>query len=138
INIGRQGEIKEVSPGFARNYLIPQSLAMEATVQNLRVWEKGKSRFEKLREEEIGVARKNASKMEVTEFFAKVKIGRNGKIFGSITTANLVKIFNDSGFKVSKHDILLSYDIKELGSYKITVRFHPEVVREIKLSVISD
>jgi large subunit ribosomal protein L9 len=138
INVGRQGEVKEVSAGFARNYLIPQSLVMEATTQNLKVWEKEKIRVEKFREKVVNVARENASKMEAVEFSAKVKLGKNGKIFGSITTASLVKIFNDSGFKVNKHDILLSDDIKELGSYEVSIRFHPEVVGKIKFLVVSE
>jgi large subunit ribosomal protein L9 len=138
INVGRQGEVREVSAGFARNYLIPQSLVMEATTRNLKVWEKEKTRLEKLREKVVNVARKNALRMESIEFSAKVKLGKNGKIFGSITTASLVKVFNDSGFKVNKHDILLSDDIKELGSYEVSVRFHPEVVGKIRFSVVSE
>jgi large subunit ribosomal protein L9 len=138
INVGRQGEVREVSAGFARNYLIPQSLVMEATTQNLKMWEKEKTKLEKLREKIVNVARKNASEMEAIEFSVKVKMGKNGKIFGSITTASLVRVFNDGGFEVNKHDILLSDDIKELGNYEVNIRFHPEVVRKIRFSVVSE
>ncbi|MDR3256779.1 MAG: 50S ribosomal protein L9 [Endomicrobium sp.] len=137
-NVGRQGEIKEVSSGFARNYLVPQSLAMDANVRNLKIWEREKVRLEKQREEVIHVAKEVASKMESAEFVAKVKIGENGKIFGSITTASLAKIFKDNDFEVNKRDILLSDNIKELGNYEINVRLHPEIIAKIKLSVISE
>jgi large subunit ribosomal protein L9 len=136
--VGRQGEIKEVSAGFARNYLIPQSLVMEANNLNLKIWERERGRLEKHREEIINFAKEIASRMETSKFVAKVEIGENGKIFGSITTANLAKIFEDNGFKVNKRDILLLNNIKEIGDHEINVRLHPEVVAKIKLSVINE
>jgi len=137
-NVGRQGEVKEVSPGFARNYLVPQNLAMEATAQNLKIWEREKVKLEKQREEIINAAKETAAKISAEEFSVKVKIGENGKVFGSVTTANLAKIFEDKGFKVNKRDILLSDNIKETGNYEINVRLHPEVTAKIKLSVIGE
>ncbi|MDR2665964.1 MAG: 50S ribosomal protein L9 [Endomicrobium sp.] len=137
-NVGRQGEIKNVAAGFARNYLVPKSLAMEANTRNLKIWERERVKLEKQREELIDKARKFASKMETSKFVAKVKIGGNGKIFGSITTLNLVKIFKNNGFEIKKHDIFLSNSIKEIGDYEISVRLHPEVIAKTKLSVISE
>ncbi|MDR2436774.1 MAG: 50S ribosomal protein L9 [Endomicrobium sp.] len=137
-NVGRQGEVKEVSPGFARNYLVPQNLVMEATSANLKIWEREKVKLEKQREEVIVAAKAVASKIEETEFIAKVKIGENGKIFGSVTPANLSKIFEAKGFEVNKRDILLSNNIKEVGNYEINVRLHPEVVVKARLAVRSE
>jgi len=137
-NVGRQGEIKEVSAGFARNYLVPQGLVMEATPQNLKIWEREKTKLEKQREEIIAVAKETSEKLSADEFATKVKIGENGKIFGSVTTANIAKILADKGFEVNKRDILLSDNIKELGNYEISIRLHPEVVAKIKLSVTSE
>ena len=137
-NVGRQGEIKDVSAGFARNYLVPQNLAMEATPQNMKVWEREKTKLEKQREEIINRAKDAASKMEASEFAVKVKVGENGKVFGSVTTSNISKLFEEQGFEVSKRDILLSDSIKELGNYEISIRLHPEVVAKIKLSVTSE
>ncbi|MDR1942101.1 MAG: 50S ribosomal protein L9 [Endomicrobium sp.] len=134
-NVGRQGEIKEVSPGFARNYLVPNNLAMEANAQNLKIWEREKIRLEKQRDEVINKAKDLASKLEAAQFVVKVKIGDNGKIFGSVTTANIAKIFEEQGFEVSKRDILLSDSIKETGDYEISVRLHPEVTAKINLNV---
>lgn len=137
-NIGRQGEVKEVSPGFARNYLVPQKLAMEAIPANLKVWERERVKLEKQREEIITAAKEIASKIETAEFIIKVKIGENGKIFGSVTPANLSKIFKEKGVEVNKRDILLSENIKELGNYEVNIRIHPEVVAKAKLAVISE
>lgn len=137
-NIGRQGEIKDVSAGFARNYLVPKKLAMEATPQNLKIWERERVKLEKQREEIIAAAKELASNLEAAEFSTKVKVGENGKVFGSVTNANIAKIIEDSGFEVNKRDILLSDSIKELGNYEISVRLHPEVTAKIKISVISE
>jgi large subunit ribosomal protein L9 len=137
-NVGRQGEVKEVSPGFARNYLVPQNLAMEATSANLKIWEREKIKLEKQRGEVIAAVKVVASKIEGTEFNVKVKVGENGKIFGSVTPANLSKIFKEEGFEVDKRDILLSDNIKEVGNYEVSVRLHPEVVVKAKLAVISE
>jgi large subunit ribosomal protein L9 len=137
-NVGRQGEVKEVSPGFARNYLVPQHLAMEATPANLKIWERERVKLEKQREEIISAAKEIASKMEAVEFIVKVKIGENGKLFGSVTPANLSKIFEEKGFEVNKRDILLSNNIKEVGNYEVNVRLHPEVVVRVKLAVVNE
>ncbi|MDR2066904.1 MAG: 50S ribosomal protein L9 [Endomicrobium sp.] len=137
-NVGRQGEIKDVACGFARNYLVPENLAMEATDRNLKIWQRERVKLEKQREEIINSAKKIASKMETVEFTIKAKIGENGKIFGSVTTASLSKLFAEQGFNVNKKDILLSDNIKELGNYEINVRLHPEVVAKVKLVVLSD
>jgi large subunit ribosomal protein L9 len=134
-NVGRQGEVKEVSPGFARNYLVPQNLVMEAIPANFKIWGRERLKLEKQREKVISSAKEIASKMEAVEFSVKVKIGENGKIFGSVTPANLSKIFKEKGFEVNKRDILLSNNIKEVGSYEINVRLHPEVVVKVKLAV---
>ncbi|MDR1194891.1 MAG: 50S ribosomal protein L9 [Endomicrobium sp.] len=137
-NVGRQGEIKDVSAGFARNYLVPQNLAMEATPQNMKVWEREKVKLEKQRDEIINKSKEIASGMEAGEFVIKVKVGENGKVFGSVTGANIARILEEKGFEVNKRDILLSDSIKELGNYEISVRLHPEVTAKIKLSVISE
>ncbi|MDR0977453.1 MAG: 50S ribosomal protein L9 [Endomicrobium sp.] len=137
-NVGRQGEVKEVSPGFARNYLIPQNFAMEASSANLKIWEREKIKFEKKRESIIAEAKTLASKIEEAEFTIKVKIGENGKIFGSITPANLSNVFKEKGIEVNKRDILLSDNIKEAGNYEINIRLHPEVVVKAKVAVIGE
>jgi large subunit ribosomal protein L9 len=137
-NVGRQGDVKEVLPGFARNYLVPKNLAMEATPANLKVWEREKIKLAKQREEVIEEAKAVASKMEEVQFSVKVKVGENGKVFGSITPANLSKIFEEKGFEVNKRDILLSGNIKEIGNYEVNVRLHPEVVVKVKLALISE
>jgi large subunit ribosomal protein L9 len=138
INIGRQGDIKEVAAGFARNFLLPKKLVMEATDHNLKIWEREKSKLEKLREETITSLKELAEKLEAVQYSIKVKIGENGKIFGSVTTATIAKALAQQGFDISKKDILLADNIKEVGEYEISLRLHPEVHAKIKVSIISE
>jgi large subunit ribosomal protein L9 len=138
INVGQQGEIKEVSSGFARNYLIPKNLVMKSNVQNIKIWEKEKIKFEKQREEIIDSAKKIAIKIEASKFIAKVKVGENGKIFGSISNTNIVDICKNAGFKIKKRDVLLSRNIKEIGNHVINVRLHPEIIAKINLFVMDE
>ena len=137
-DVGSQGEIKDIACGFARNYLVPHNLAMEATDRNLKIWQRERAKLEKQREEIINSAKKIASKMETVGFTIKAKIGENGKIFGSVTTANLSKLFAEQGFNINKKDILLSNNIKELGNYELNVRLHPKVLVKVKLAVLGD
>jgi large subunit ribosomal protein L9 len=138
-NIGRQGDIKEVAAGFARNYLLPKKLVMSATPQNLKIWEREKIKLEKVREEVIQAAKDLADKLAINEFAPiKVNVGENGRVFGSVTTAMFAKAFIDAGFDISKRDILLSNSIREIGVYEISIRLHPEVVAKAKFSIVSD
>lgn len=137
-NVGRQGEIKEVAAGFARNYLLPKKLVMEANAQNMKIWEREKTRLEKEREEIINNAKAVAEKIEKAEFSIKVKLGENGKIFGSITTAHLAKLFAEQDFVINKHDILLPAPIKEVGKFAINIRLHPEVIAKVSVDIIEE
>ena len=135
-NVGRQGEVKDVAAGFARNYLLPKKLVMQATTQNMKVWEREKIKLEKVREEIITNAKIIAEKIENTEFSIKVKLGENGKIFGSVTAANLAKLFAEKDFNINKHDILLPAPIKEIGKISVNIRLHPEVIAKVNIDVV--
>jgi large subunit ribosomal protein L9 len=137
-NVGRQGEIKEVAPGFARNFLVPRKLVMEATDANLKIWEREKVKLAKQREEIIKAAQEIAAKIEKTSFTITVKTGENGKLFGSVTSATLAKLLEDNGFKVDKHDILLAAPIKEVGAYTVDIRLHPEVIAKSKFWIVEE
>ena len=137
-NVGRQGEVKDVAAGFARNYLLPKELVMEATAQNMKIWEREKIKLEKIREEIISNAKIVAEKIENTEFSIKVKLGENGKIFGSVTVANLAKLFAEKDFNINKHDILLPAPIKEVGKISVNIRLHPEVIAKVNIDVVEE
>ena len=108
---------------------------MEATPQNLKIWEREKVKLEKQREEIIAAAKEVAEKLSKATFATKVKVGENGKIFGSITTATLSKIFAEQGFSINKHDILLPAPVKEVCKLSVNVRLHPEVIAKVEVDI---
>lgn len=137
-NVGRQGDIKDVADGFARNYLLPQKLAMEATDGNLKIWDRQKATLEAERAKIIAAAAELAQKIETTTLTIMVKTGDSGKLFGSVTGTNIARAFSDAGFTIEKHSILLPQPIKEAGAYTIDIRLHPEVIAKVKLFIVAE
>ena len=135
-NVGRQGDVREVAPGFARNYLIPRSLAMEATSQNLKLWEREKVKLEKERDKIIIAAKELADKMEKLTVTITVKVGDAGRLFGSVSNAMIANFIKENGLEVERHSILLPEPIKELGVYTVDVRIHPEVIAKVKVCIV--
>lgn len=137
-NVGRQGDIKDVADGFARNYLLPQKLAMEATDGNLKIWDRQKATLEAERAKIIAAAAELAQKIEATTLTITVKTGDSGKLFGSVTGTNIARAFSEAGFTIEKHSILLPQPIKEAGAYTVDVRLHPEVIAKVKLYIVAE
>ena len=98
LNIGRQGEIKDVADGYARNYLLPRQMALEATPANLKRWEKEKVTLEKVRLDNIEKAKVTAEQIEKLSLAITVKVGEEGKLFGSVTNADIMRVLKDNGF----------------------------------------
>ena len=137
-NVGKQGDIKDIASGYARNFLIPKKLVMEATASNLNTWERRKEKLAKEREKIIEAARELAQKMEKVSLTISVKVGENGKLFGSVTNTNIAKALEDNGFSVEKHDILLPEPLKEAGVFTVEIRLHPEVIAKAKVWVVEE
>lgn len=137
-SVGRRGDIKDVSPGYARNFLIPRKLALEATDSNMKAYEKEKAKIMKAREEEAAQARALAGNMEKHSFTITVKTGENGKLFGSVTNADVAKALTDAGFATDKHDVQLAEPIKEVGVYTVDVRLAHEVIAKVKVWIVEE
>ena len=134
--LGHPGDIVSVSPGYARNFLLPRGLAYQATPGNLQRIAAEKSRLEALENERKTAAQAIAEKLaEVSVTFA-ARVGEEGKLFGSVTTADIVHQLEAQGFKFEKRQIELNEPIKALGMYKVPVRLHADVHPEIKVWVI--
>jgi large subunit ribosomal protein L9 len=135
---GRRGDIIEVSPGHARNFLIPRKLALEANDANMKVYEREKAKIMKQREEEAGQARSLAGNMEKHSFTITVKTGENGKLFGSVTNADIAKVMTDNGYETDKHDVQLDEPIKEVGVYTVNVKLTHDVVAKVKVWIVEE
>lgn len=134
--LGHPGDIVSVSPGYARNFLLPRGLAYQATPGNLKRIAAEKSRLEALENERKAAAQAIADKLaEVSVTFA-ARVGEEGKLFGSVTTADIAHQLEAQGFKVEKRQIELNEPIKALGMYKVAIKLHADVHPEIKVWII--
>ncbi len=134
-NTGQKGEVKDVTPGYARNYLIPQGLALEATPGRLKDLEmKEKTRTRKSAKE-AGEAQKVADKLTGKTVTVKAKTGEGGKLFGSVTTADVAELLAESGIQLEKKKIALEEPIKTLGEHHVQVKLHPEITASITVLV---
>jgi len=138
INLGAEADVVKVRRGYARNFLLPQGKAYEATKGNLRQIEALKIARAQREGEELQEAEKVASKIRRVKFNLELATGEQGKAFGSITVNDLVKaIEEETGEKIDRHAIELEKPIKNTGSFDIPVKLHPDVTFELRLFVNS-
>lgn len=133
---GKAGEIKEVADGYARNCLIKKGLAEEATSVKINSLNIKKDAQDFHKQEEIKALREQAKKLNGEKVTVKIKCGENGKIFGSITSKEIAESLSEKGFSVDKKKILPKEGIKNLGEYKVDVKFLPDVFAKITVEVI--
>lgn len=137
-NLGESGELVTVKPGYARNYLLPQGLAFEATAANVRKIEEDRRRSEQRQKRDYLEARRRASQLEEVQLTFQANAGEEGKLFGSITTGDITDRLNEQGldFQVDRRWIDLDEPIKALGVFSVPVRLHTDVRPEIKVWVV--
>jgi large subunit ribosomal protein L9 len=135
----RIGEIKEVKPGFARNYLLPRRLAMAATPSIVKAAEKRAAREERLQEARDHAARAVAEKLDGVAYTITAKAGSSGKLFGSVGTADIAeKVAETIAAEFERHNVVLHEPIKELGDYPIVVKLTKNVTATVNVSVIGE
>ena len=135
-NLGESGDVVTVKPGFARNKLIPQGLALRASNRNIAIAsEKNRVAEAKLDREDqaMNALAKKLSKVEIT---IEVKVGDEEKMFGSITNKDIHKELMDKGFELERNQITIKDPIKTLGIYHIQVKVSKDIVSDVKLYVI--
>jgi large subunit ribosomal protein L9 len=134
-NLGRPGDVVKVRAGYARNYLLPRKLALEANARNLRVFEHQK-RLAMVKREALRVqAMTQKDKLESLHLTLSAHAGEEGKLFGSVTNLDLERALQQRGFTVDRRRILLAEPIKQLGDYSVAIRLQPEVDANLKFSV---
>ena len=136
-NLGHPGDIVEVSAGYARNFLLPRGIAYEATEGNKKRIAQEKGRLEAAENARRDAASSIAKRLEEVSLTFSAKVGEEGKLFGSVTAADIAHQLEGQGFtEVEKRMIDLHEPIKALGVYKVPVRLHADVRPEIKVWVI--
>ena len=137
-NLGDAGESVDVKPGYARNYLIPKGLAYEATAGNIRRIEAERAALAKREAATLGDARERAKSIEGVSLTFKARAGQEGKLFGSITSADIAEKLAEQGVQVDRRSIELDEPIKALGVTSVPVRLHSQVRPEVKVWVIQE
>ena len=135
--LGQPGDVVKVSPGFARNYLLPRGIAYAATAGNLKRIAQEKARLQAAENERRGGAQTIATRLETVSLTFSGRVGEEGKLFGSVTASDIAEQLHAQGFDmIEKRQIDLHEPIKALGVYRVPVRLHADVKPEIKVWVI--
>ena len=135
-SLGKPGDVVKVSNGYARNYLLPHGVAFEATPGNLKRIQQEKDRLEAAENERREAAQGLATKLEQVQLTFSARVGDEGKLFGSVTSADVAQQLESQGFSIEKRQIDLHEPIKALGVYRIPIRLHADVKPEIRVWVI--
>ena len=136
--LGRAGEMVRVKPGYARNYLLPQGLAYEATEGNRkRIAGETKARASRDQAEKVQ-AQEAATTLSAVTLSLSGKAGEEGKLFGSITSQDVADALARAGHTVDKRRIELEHPIKTVGEHAVRVRLHPEVHAELRVAVVAE
>ena len=134
-NLGKVGDIKKVKDGYARNYLIPRSLAVVASAANTKRIEKEKAKKLALYEEQKKQAQAKADELAKVSITVVVEVNDQEKLYGAVTEAEIIKALEAEGQKVGKKSLVIEKPIEELGIFEIGVKLHPEVIAKIRLWV---
>jgi len=135
-HLGKIGDIVNVSEGYARNYLIPKKLVLEATKANEKVIEKEKIKAEQRRAENRKESEELCKKLEKLSLTAPVQVGDNDKLYGSVTSQDISDLFKKEGFDIDKRKIELPTIIKALGIYSVKIKLDPEITATTKVWVV--
>lgn len=134
-NLGERGEIVNVAPGYARNYLVPKGLAFEATPGNIRTIELQKKVWEAREVKVVEEAQAFADRLSAVELSVTKKAGESETLYGSVTNAEIAELLSAKGIEIDRRKIHLEEPIKSVGDFTIPVKIHPKVTAEIKLKV---
>ncbi len=135
-NLGAPGDVVKVKSGFARNYLVPHGLAYEATPGNLKRIRQERDRLDAAENERRTAASTIAEKLEQVSLTFSTRVGEEGKLFGSVTSADIQAQLEAQGFHIEKRQIDLHEPIKALGVYRVPIRLHADVKPEVRVWVI--
>ena len=137
-NLGETGDLVDVKAGFARNFLLPQGMALEATPANLRRFEEERDHLVDRSTRELEKASALAARIEGQSLSFPVKAGEDGRLFGSVTSADIADGLAEQGVQVDRHLIQLDEPIKQLGTFKVAVRLSANIQPEVTVSVVAE
>jgi len=136
--LGAAGAVVEVTRGYARNYLIPQGKALEATAGNLARFESQVARITQQTDKEKEAALTLAARLAEVSLTIPQRVGDSERLYGSVTNVVIAQALEDQGFTVDRRQLELDEPIKRLGSYLVSVRLAPEVKVQVRVEVVPE
>jgi large subunit ribosomal protein L9 len=138
-NLGAAHELVEVRPGYARNYLIPQKYAIEASISNKKILEERRKQLQKREEKLMAEIAKVSEVLKASPVKLGAKIGTSGKIFGSVTAIQLARAIREQkGYEIDRRRISIVDEVKEAGTFKAQIDFGKENILELEFEVVGE
>lgn len=134
-SLGEAGDQVEVKVGFARNYLLPQRKAIRATEGRIREIEHHRRVVKENLAKEIQTFENLRHRLQSTPLEVSARVGAEGKLFGSVTSAQIVQLLAEKGFEIDRRKIALDEPIKEAGEHRVSIRLHPDVIAQVAVTV---
>jgi large subunit ribosomal protein L9 len=138
VNLGNLGDVVKVKEGYARNYLIPKGFAKRATAENMKVFEARRAELERIAAEKLAAAQAKAAKLEGLKLEIARKAGVDGRLFGSVSPADVAEMLTAQGIEVEKSAVRMPDLIKTIGDFPLEVALHPDVVASISIAVVGE
>ena len=135
--LGKKGDIVDVSDGYARNFVLPKKLGVEANAKNRNDLKLQKANADKVAQEQLAAAQELAKTLETKEVTLTIKSGEGGRTFGSVSSKEIAQAAKEQcGLELDKKKIQLPEAIKALGTYEVGVKLHPKVTGKLRVKVI--
>ena len=135
--LGKKGDIIEASDGYARNYILPKKIGVEATAKNLNDLKLKKANESRIAQEQLDMAKELAGQLEEKQVVVKIKAGEGGKTFGSVSSKEIAAACKEQhGIEIDKKKIVLPENLKNIGSYEVSVKLHPQVTGKLTVKVV--
>lgn len=134
-DLGQIGEVLTVKDGYARNFLIPKGLAVEANPKNIKALEHEKRKIQEIIKKAKAGAEETAAKLSAAAITIKAKAGEEEKLFGAVTAMDIAEALKKEGIDIDRKRIILEDPIKRIGAYKVNVKIHPEVTAQLNINV---
>ncbi|MBI4690027.1 MAG: 50S ribosomal protein L9 [Nitrospirae bacterium] len=137
-NLGKMGDIVNVADGYAKNFLVPKKLALEAITENIKALEHQKKVIQEKAKKIKNASKDLAERITAMSLSLKAKAGEEEKLFGSITSMDIAEALKSEGIEIDRKKILLDEPIKRLGSYTVSIKIHSEITAQLNITVVPE
>ncbi len=137
--LGKKGDVIEASEGYARNYILPKKIGVEATPGNMNDLKLHKANADRLAREQLEAARAMAADLETKQVIVKIKAGEGGRTFGSVSTKEIATACKEQhNIELDKKKIVLPENLKSFGAYEVAIKLHPQVTGKLTVKVVEN